>query len=177
MGLNAQTELKTTSCRSNEDELLASLSGQLTRVLMFYFRNWNLRCDLCDLVQETYLRVISQVRRGISIHTLEAYVYKTAEFVAREQYRHERSRKPAESLELMELPDKKEDPESALLRKELIQNCLEAIRRLPPKHRAILIRVIGNEEDRAHVCREFGMSRNALRILLHHAVRKVQNDH
>jgi RNA polymerase sigma-70 factor (ECF subfamily) len=68
-----------------------------------------------------------------------------------------------------EIPDASMDVMSVMERQETEDKVREILDELPEKDRRILKEVFLEERDKDQVCRDFGVDRNYLRVLLHRA--------
>jgi RNA polymerase sigma-70 factor (ECF subfamily) len=123
-----------------------------------------------DVRQETLLRVLRNIRRGDIEHPerFGAYVNTVCSNVMLELFRGDsRWRQfPEESPE----PESREPGgERQLLQDERRNLVRRALEELPLKDRQLLHRIFLDEEDKDTVCREFGVTREHLRVLLHRA--------
>jgi len=122
-----------------------------------------------DLRQETLIRVIAAVRTSGGVRQPErfgAFVNSVCNNVLLEFYRS-RS-KPLESAHL-EIPDKVLDLEGMLASKESSERVRRILDELPGRDRDLLRAFFLEEKDKDEVCREFGVDRDYLRVLLHRA--------
>jgi RNA polymerase sigma-70 factor (ECF subfamily) len=70
-----------------------------------------------------------------------------------------------------EIPDASMDVVAAIEQQEMEDKVRHILEELPEKDRRILKEVFLEERDKDHVCRDFGIDRNYLRVLLHRAKR------
>ncbi len=127
-----------------------------------------------DIIQETFLRVLKAVRVQDSIHNPErlgAYVNSTCNLVLLEYYRSQKREDPLEE-QLTEPTDHTINLEGALTTEETREEVRRILRTLDPKDRKLLNDVILEERDKDEVCRELGVDRDYLRVLVHRA--KIQ---
>ncbi len=120
--------------------------------------------------QETFLRVLTTLNRnGLDQpDRLGAFVNSVCNHVLFECYRSE-SRNPSLPEDAPEPLDERPDPETAFVtnqRKELVRRALEE---LPARDRQLIQLVFLEERDKDEVCREFGVDREYLRVLVHRA--------
>lgn len=125
-----------------------------------------------DVCQETFARVFSVLRRDGGLRqpeSLGAFVNSTCNHVLFEQYRQS-SR--SESLDEEGAPEPAVKGASALdvaASSQLKQKVRKILLSMPPRDRSLLKAVFLDERDRDEVCREFGIEREYLRVLLHRA--------
>jgi RNA polymerase sigma-70 factor, ECF subfamily len=125
-----------------------------------------------DVCQETFARVFAVLRRDGGLRQPErlgAFVNTVCNHVLFEQYR---SSSRSESLDAEGAPEPASKGASALdmvSAKQIKQKVREILERLPLRERSLLKAVFLDERDRDEVCREFGVEREYLRVLLHRA--------
>ncbi len=123
-----------------------------------------------DVRQETLLRVLRSLRRGVIEHPerLGAYVNTVANNVMLEMFR--RDRRLGEFPEdAGEIPSGEASSEAGLLQDERTSLVRRALDELSAKDRALLQRIFLDEDDKDTVCEEFSVTREYLRVLLHRA--------
>ena len=113
-----------------------------------------------DLIQETILRTISNLRRtGLKDPGgLRPFVLSISGHVVQEHF--------SAAGQVMDLADPSESAESELVTAERRRIVAEVLAGLPERERRILHRIHSEGRDKDSVCREFGLSRNHLRILM-----------
>lgn len=124
-----------------------------------------------DIRQETFARVLAAVRSGAGIREPErlgAFVNSVCNNVLLEFYRAS-SRNPENSENAPELADPGIDLEGFLASKETCEMVRNVLQRLPEKDRLLLRAIFLEEKDKDQVCRELGVERDYLRVLLHRA--------
>jgi RNA polymerase sigma-70 factor (ECF subfamily) len=123
-----------------------------------------------DVRQETLLRVLRSVRKGSIEHPerLGAFVSTVCNHVMLESFRRDRrlSQLPDEADEISSGEASAEADLIQTQRKDLVKRALSE---LEPKDRELLKRVFLDEHDKDAVCKEFKVSRDYLRVLLHRA--------
>jgi RNA polymerase sigma-70 factor (ECF subfamily) len=124
-----------------------------------------------DARQETFLRVLSYFRSGKTLDnpaSLPGFVHSVCHNVALELLRaHTRHEQMAENAP--EPADMAPSPEGQMVTTERKQIVKRLLQELAERDRDLLRRVLLEEEDKDQVCREFGVDRNYLRVLLHRA--------
>jgi RNA polymerase sigma-70 factor (ECF subfamily) len=124
-----------------------------------------------DARQETFLRVLAYFRSGKTLDnpaSLPGFVHSVCHNVALEFLRsHTRHDQLAENAP--EPFDPAAGPEEQLVTMERKQIVRRLLGELPTKDRELLRRVLLEEEDKDAVCRQYGVDRNYLRVLLHRA--------
>lgn len=129
------------------------------------------RQDIEDVRQEVFLRVIRSVRSGTGLHEPErlgAFVLAVCNNVLLEHFRHQ-GRVTQIDSQTPEPRQPKTDFEQELVSEESQQHVRDLIEELSAKDRGILRAVFLEERDKDAVCREFGIRREYLRVLLHRA--------
>lgn len=124
-----------------------------------------------DIRQETFARVLAAVRSEAGIREPErlgAFVNSVCNNVLLEFYRAS-SRNPEKSENAPELADPGIDLEGFLTSKETCEMVRSVLQRLPEKDRLVLRAIFLEEKDKDQVCRELGVERDYLRVLLHRA--------
>lgn len=124
-----------------------------------------------DARQETFKRVFAALREGPGIRDprrLGAFVNGTCENVLRERFR-DRVRNPHSDRPAPEKVDPCVRPDSRMVRDEIAEQVHRTLERLPEQDRDLLRAVFLAEQDREEICREFGVSRGYLRVVLHRA--------
>jgi len=123
-----------------------------------------------DLIQETFLRVLTAIRSGglRNAASLGAFVNSVSNNVLREYYRSE-SRTTGFAEDSPEPSDERFNPEDEFVTRQSQRQVETVLRELRPRDCDLLRRVFLDEEDKDQVCREFGVDRDHLRVLLHRA--------
>lgn len=123
-----------------------------------------------DLRQETFIRVIAAVRTsGVrQPERFGAFVNSICNNVLLEFYRSSSRSKPLEDSHL-QTADKVLDLEGMLATKECKEKVLQILKELPGRDRDLLRAFFLEEKEKDEVCRQFGVDRDYLRVLLHRA--------
>jgi RNA polymerase sigma-70 factor, ECF subfamily len=124
-----------------------------------------------DVQQETLLRAWAAVRAEGGIRQPErfgAFVTSVCNNILRESYRSRARVRPIDDLQA-DPTDPSLAPDGALLAEETRQQVQKVLARLSVKDRKILGAVFFEQKDKDEVCRELGVSRDYLRVLLHRA--------
>ena len=129
-----------------------------------------------DLKQDTFIRVIAAVRKEGGVRQPEhfgAFVNSVCNNVLLEYYRSlGKSRQMQDTHE--EIPDKVLDQEGMMVSKQSSEQVLKILSGLPARDRELLRAVLLEEKDRDTVCRDIGVDRNYLRVLLRRAKDKFK---
>jgi RNA polymerase sigma-70 factor, ECF subfamily len=125
-----------------------------------------------DVCQETFARVFQVLRRDEGLRqpeSLGAFVNNVCNHVLFEQYR---SSSRCESLDEAGAPEPAAMGADALdivSARQIKKKVRSILLRLAERDQALLKAVFLDERDRDEVCREFGVDREYLRVLLHRA--------
>ena len=128
-----------------------------------------------DICQETFLRVLSSLRRGDVLHPerLGAFVNSVCNNVMLEQYR---SSNRAENMDAdFDVPDKSIDLDRALVSQQAQRQVEEILARMKERDRRLLRAVFLEELDKDQVCKQYGVDRTYLRVLLHRAKQQFRS--
>jgi RNA polymerase sigma-70 factor (ECF subfamily) len=125
-----------------------------------------------DVRQETFVRVFTTLRSDRSIRQPErlgAFVNSTCNNVLLEYYRSSSRHSSLEDEEEKDVPAVVVDFVGAVAAKQMEEKVREILAELPEKDRRILREVFLEERDKDDICRDFGVDRDYLRVLLHRA--------
>jgi RNA polymerase sigma-70 factor, ECF subfamily len=129
-----------------------------------------------DLRQETMTRVIRALRSEGGIRQPErlgAFVNSVCNNVLQEHYRASARSQPLEESHL-ENSGKVLNLEGLLISEETSRNVRHVLGSLPQRDRDLIRAIFFEERDKDDVCREFGVDRDYLRVLLHRAKDKFR---
>ena len=129
-----------------------------------------------DLKQETFIRVIAAVRKEGAVRQPErfgAFVNSICNNVLLEYYRTLRKNQQIDETH-QEIPDQILDLEGMMVSKQFSEHVRTILSALPARDRDLLRAVFFEEKDKDSVCREMGVDRNYLRVLLHRAKDKFK---
>jgi len=133
-----------------------------------------------DVCQETFARVFSVLRKDGGLRrpeSLGAFVNMVCNHVLSEHYR---SSSGSESLDVEGRPELHDKGASALevvATRQVKDKVREILLDLEPRDRSLLKAVFIDERDRDEVCREFGVDRDYLRVLLHRAKQEFKSEY
>jgi RNA polymerase sigma-70 factor, ECF subfamily len=130
-----------------------------------------------DLKQETFARVIRSLRSDGGIRQgdrLGPFVNSVCNHVLLEHYRSGAKNVSLETDHL-ELPDKILNLESLAISEETQQRVRRVLSQLPRRDQAILRAIFLEEADKEDVCKQFGVGRDYLRVLLYRAKEKFRS--
>jgi RNA polymerase sigma-70 factor (ECF subfamily) len=124
-----------------------------------------------DIQQETFLRVLKTLRAEAGIRSPErfgAFVNSVCNNVLLEFYRSS-GRSDHLDENSSDPPDRTIDLDGALATRETREHVRKVLDQLPDKDRRLLRAFFLEEQDKDEICREFGVERDYLRVLLHRA--------
>lgn len=133
-----------------------------------------------DVRQETFTRVLTVLRRDGGLRQPErlgAFVNTVCNHVLFEHYR---SSSGSESLDVEgrpELPATGADVLDIVAAGQIKDKVRKILLNLQPRDRLLLKAVFLDERDRDEVCREFGVDRDYLRVLLHRAKQEFKTEY
>jgi RNA polymerase sigma-70 factor (ECF subfamily) len=125
-----------------------------------------------DLRQETFARVFSVLRGPTGMRQpdrLGAFVNSTCNNVLLEYYRSSARDTPIEDEEDTKIPDTAMDVVTIIAHKQMEEKVRAILEDMPERDRRVLKEVFLEERDKDEVCRDFGVDRDYLRVLLHRA--------
>jgi RNA polymerase sigma-70 factor (ECF subfamily) len=128
-----------------------------------------------DVCQETFARVFAVLRKDGGLRQPErlgAFVNTTCNYVLFEHYRSS-----SRSEELFELPATGADSLEIVAAQQIKAKVGEILLALPIRDRRLLKAVFLDERDRDEVCREFGVDREYLRVMLHRAKQEFKTEY
>ena len=124
-----------------------------------------------DVRQETLIRVIATLRQEGGIRQPErfgAFVNSVCKNVLREHSRDWQRTQPIRQDQL-EPPDKVVDLEGVLISHETKDKVREILAEMKQRDRDLLRAIFLEEKGKDEICKEFGVDREYLRVLLHRA--------
>ena len=151
-----------------EEELVSVFSRPIKVKLRTHLRSPH---AVEDAYQETLLRIFTYFRVGKTLRTpgsLPAFIHSVCTNVALEMVRANR-RANCSCDEIPELVDKRSNPEGDTIATERLETVRRVLGELNNLDQQLLRRVCLDEEDRDEICREFRITRDYLRLLLHRA--------
>jgi RNA polymerase sigma-70 factor (ECF subfamily) len=124
-----------------------------------------------DVRQETFVRFFAALRKPEGIREPErlgAFVNSICSHVLLEYYR---ASTPASSLENQEIAiaDDRVDTFRTVSAQQMEDKVREIIEQMPERDRRIVKEVLLEERDKDEVCRDYGVTRDYLRVMLHRA--------
>jgi len=124
-----------------------------------------------DIQQETFLRVLKALRTEGGIRSPErfgAFVNSICNNVLLEFYRSSSHDAPSDDSSA-DPPDQTIDLDGMLATKQTREHVRKILDQLPEKDRRLLRAIFLEEKDKDEICRDFGVDRDYLRVLLHRA--------
>lgn len=124
-----------------------------------------------DVRQETFSRFFVALREGkiLQPERLGSFVNSICNNVLMEHYRSDVHNTSMDDQEEDNVPSCHMDVLDALVAKEREKKVREILEKLPERDRRLLHEVFIEERDKDEVCRDFGVDRDYLRVLLHRA--------
>ena len=154
---------------SSTEQHFASYFGQILGIMIRARYLSPERID--DVRQETLVRVIATLRREGGIRQPErfgAFVNSVCKNVLREQSRDWQRTQPIQQNQL-EPPDKVVDLERVLISHETKDKVREILAEMKQRDRDLLRAIFLEEKGKDEICKDFGVDREYLRVLLHRA--------
>jgi RNA polymerase sigma-70 factor (ECF subfamily) len=131
-----------------------------------------------DVRQETFVRFYAALRDGKILHPerLGSFVNSVCNNILLEYYRaNARYGSIDDDNEQKELPADTMDMLDLLAAKETETKVREILQQLPERDRRLLREVFLEERDKDEVCRDYGIDRDYLRVLLHRAKKSFKS--
>ncbi|HJT69002.1 MAG TPA: sigma-70 family RNA polymerase sigma factor [Terriglobales bacterium] len=134
--------------------------------------------DVEDARQETFARVFAALRKDQGIREPErigAFVNAVCANVLRERYRAP----AADPLEdtAADIPDKGANVLDVIAYKQTQEKVREILQELPERDRRIIKEIFIEERSKDDVCRDYGVTRDYLRVLLHRAKQAFKSEY
>lgn len=129
-----------------------------------------------DIKQDTFIRVIAAVRKEGGVRQPErfgAFVNSICNNVLLEYYRTLGKNQQMDETH-QEIPDLVLDLEGMMVSKQASERVRKILAGLPARDRDLLRAVFLEEKDKDAVCRDIGVDRDYLRVLLHRAKDKFK---
>jgi RNA polymerase sigma-70 factor (ECF subfamily) len=133
-----------------------------------------------DVCQETFARVFAVFKRDGGLRQPERlgpFVNTVCNNVLLEHYRSSGRSDSLDEEGQPELPAKGASALDIASARQITEKVREILLDLPPRDRALLHAVFLDERDRDDVCREFGVDRDYLRVLLHRAKQEFKTEY
>jgi len=133
-----------------------------------------------DVRQETFARVFASLRKGGALRQpdrLGAFVNTVCNNVLFEHYRATSRSDSLDDEGQPELPATGMDALGQVTAEQLRTKVRQILVQMPPKERDLLKAVFLDERDRDEVCRDFGVDREYLRVLLFRAKQEFKTEY
>jgi RNA polymerase sigma-70 factor (ECF subfamily) len=133
-----------------------------------------------DVRQETFARVFSVLRRDGGLRQPErlgAFVNMICNHVLFEHYRSSGGNESLDEEGREELPSAAADALEIASARQMKDKVREILLDLSPRDSSLLKAIFLDERDRDEVCREFGVERDYLRVLLHRAKQEFKAEY
>jgi RNA polymerase sigma-70 factor (ECF subfamily) len=124
-----------------------------------------------DVQQETFVRFYVALQEGKiqRAESLGSYVNSMCNNILKEHYRSGKRLSSLDDDEAPELPALAFDLLGILSAKETEKKVREVLEQLPELDRRLLREIFLDDRDKDEVCRDFGVNRDYLRVLVHRA--------
>ncbi|HKV76825.1 MAG TPA: sigma-70 family RNA polymerase sigma factor [Candidatus Sulfotelmatobacter sp.] len=124
-----------------------------------------------DVRQETFTRVFAALRGGKirQPERLGAFVNSMCNNVLLEHYRASSRDSSLDDEEQQDFPATNVDVLGAVSAKQMGEKIREILEEMPERDRRLLREIFLEERDKDDVCKDFGVDREYLRVLLHRA--------
>jgi RNA polymerase sigma factor (sigma-70 family) len=116
-----------------------------------------------DVLQQALLSAWRALRRGDQVHDVRAWLFRIVRNAALSNLRG------AGAPELLDTLAAAPNPQEEAERREVVNETLEAVARLPERQRQALLRIAVQGRSQDEVAAELGVSRTAVRQLVHRA--------
>ena len=152
--------------RSAFEQLYEATREDVARTLRHLVGN---RVDVEDLLQETYLRLLTAVKGFRGESRFRTFLYRVCANVALSHLRWKRRRPEDSFADPPEVVSQGEDPERAAERRQAARLVEAALEKLKPKKRIVFVyhELCGMSPD--EIALAVGSSANTVRSRLHHA--------
>ena len=131
-----------------------------------------------DVRQETFVRFYAALRDGKILHAerLGSFMNSVCNNVLLEHYRASARYGPVDQDAAREEPRAGEvDIVTQLTARETEQKVRDILQQLPERDRRLLREIFLEERDKDEVCRDYGIDRDYLRVLLHRAKKSFKS--
>jgi RNA polymerase sigma-70 factor, ECF subfamily len=137
------------------------------------------RPEIEDARQETFTRVLSALRKDDGVRQPErlgAFVNSVCNNVLLEHYRSASQEAPgAEEEAAANIPDPALSAVDIIANREMQRKVRHILDELPEKDRRLIKEIFLDERDKDEVCRDLGVDREYLRVLLHRAKKSFKS--
>jgi RNA polymerase sigma-70 factor (ECF subfamily) len=160
-----------------QEHFVAYFTGLLQVKLRSRLQSRHASDDVC---QETFARVFAVLGRDGGLRQPERlgpFVNTVCNHVLLEHFRSSRRSQSFDAEAPSELPAKGADALDMAWTRQLKDKVREILLDLAPRDRELLSAVFLEERDREEVCRQFGVDRDYLRVLLHRAKQEFKTEY
>lgn len=173
MNFEAFNDSYVAKLRSGEDETEAHFVRYFGELLDIKLRSRVRSKEIVqDLKQETFARVFRLIRSEDGLRNAERLgplVNSVCNHVLSEQYRTLKREEPLEDEVAQRIPAPGDDALDRLVNRDEREAVRRTLNELSSRDQKMLRSVFFDETDRDEVCRELGVDRQYLRVLLHRA--------
>ncbi len=170
-------ELLRSGDRATQDHFVAYFTQLLRLKLRSRVQGAHVVDDLC---QETFARVLTVLRKENGLRQAEslgAFVNTVCNHVLLEHYRASGRVESLDAEDRPELPAHGADALEHAVARQIREKVRQILHLLPARDRGLLQAVFLEERDRDEVCRQFGVDRDYLRVLLHRAKQEFKTEY
>jgi RNA polymerase sigma factor (sigma-70 family) len=146
------------------------------RLRSLLWRNGARVDEVEDLQQETFVRVLATIESCKAIHFPErfgGFVGAVCQNTLRERFRRDKHYAELDDS-ASTVPDERQDQHALLLAQERGKIVRRIISRLSPRDQAVLRAAFWEQKSTGEICRELGLSRGCVRLLLYRAKRRFE---
>jgi len=163
--------------QKTQEHFVGYFTALLRLKLRSRLQSWHAIEDVC---QETFVRVFAVLRKEGGIREPErlgAFVNSVCNNVLFETYRSSGRIESLDSADRPELPATGLDALAMAAASQIKKKVREILLGLAPRDRLLLNAVFLEQRDRDEVCRQFGVDREYLRVLLHRAKQEFKTEY
>jgi RNA polymerase sigma-70 factor, ECF subfamily len=158
--------------RAGDPEAEGHFVSYFSELVLIKLRARYLPADaIDDIRQETFLRVLMAIRKESAVQQPErlgAFVNSVCNNVTLEYYRSSTRHDQADDT-TENIPDKAIDLDGLLISDQAQSSVRQVLAKLSRKDRDVLRAVLLDEGDKDQICRNLGVDRDYLRVLVHRA--------
>jgi RNA polymerase sigma-70 factor, ECF subfamily len=131
-----------------------------------------------DLAGDAFVVVIEKIRQGAPRNAgcLAAYVFQICHHKAQEAYRKLTGERRLTDMDWNLFPGNGKTPQQDVLDKEEAGKIGTVLKKLSERDRHMLVGAFYNGRDRDELCREYGIRRDQLKMILFHARQRFQKE-
>lgn len=132
------------------------------------------RSDAEDITQEVFIRVLQALPRFDGRVQMKTWLFSIAKHVAIDQYRRKKFQRILADIWFHDIPAKDGLPEEAIMEKEQDRQLRDAILKLPPKYRMVVILRSIEECSIKETAEILGVSEAKVKVDYHRAIKLIQ---